>query len=75
MRAAISQRYGFPQNLIADQVAQGAANHHLDAPSQELFKIGGQAPREPWGRLARNIDQEVHVALGRFLSPRYGAEH
>jgi hypothetical protein len=74
-RAEISQGHGFPQNLVADQVAQGATNHNLDAPSQELFQIGGQAPREPWGGLAGNVNQEIHVALGRFFSPRYSAEN
>jgi hypothetical protein len=75
MRAEISQRHGFPQNLVADQVAQGSANHNLDAPSQQLFKVGGQAPWEPWRRFAGNVNQEVHVALGRFFSPRYRAEN
>jgi len=75
MRAAISQRHGFPQNLVADQVVHGAANHNLDAPSQQLFKVGGQAPWEPWGRFAGNVNQEVHVALGCFFSPRYRAEN
>jgi hypothetical protein len=56
-------------------VTQGAANHTLDAPSQELFKVGGQAPWEPWRRFAGNVNQEVHVALWRRFSPRYRAEN
>jgi hypothetical protein len=75
MRAEISKRHGFPQNLVVDPVAQGAENHNLNAPSQELLQVGGQAPREPWGRFAGNVNREIHVALGRFFSPRYRAEN
>jgi len=75
MLAGTSQWYCFPQNLVADQVAQGAANYNLDAPSKQFFQVGGQATWEPRSCLAGNINQEVNIAFGRIFASRYRAEN
>src|ERR1035438_9017483 len=71
---SISQRHGFPENRVADQRAQRAANHHLYAPSQELLEVSDQASRKPRRCLTGHVDQEVHIAIERSFSASHRAE-
>ena len=72
--AAISQLHGIPENRVADQRAQRAANHHLYAPSQELLEVGDQAARKPWRSLTGHVDKQIYIALGRVFPTSRRAE-
>src|SRR6185436_1756816 len=73
-RALISQRYGFAENGVADQVTQGAANHHLYAASENLFQVSYEASWKPWCSFTGDVDQEINIAIRCVFATRHGTE-
>jgi hypothetical protein len=74
MPVEISQRNGFVENGLANQRAQGSANHHLDASPQELFEVSNHAARKPGRGLASDVDKKVDIAFRGIFTPCHGSE-
>ncbi len=70
----ISQRYGFAEYLVANERAQGPANHDLHAPPQKSLKVAYETSRKPRGRVAGYINQKIYIAVGQVLPPGHRAE-
>src|SRR5665647_1040323 len=49
--------------------------HHMDRTTQRLLQVQDQAAQVQNGPTRLHLYQEVHIALGPRLSPRYRTEH
>lgn len=74
MLVLISQRRSIFQHGVPNQRTQGSTDDDLHRTSEQIFQIGNQPAGEPRTGLAGDINQQVDIAFGGFLTPRNRAE-
>src|SRR5437870_5696723 len=70
-----SQRNGFVEDTVAQEVIEPTLGYDLHSPTQKLFEIRHEAAGEPWAWIRSDIHEQVEIAVRTCVAPSHRSKH